>query len=141
MDTENWIRDFDDRRTGPSKDFCSRVELKKPSSTAPNVDADGIIKTHETNPQVLRVSVQDTLSRLQDGRPPLSTLARFSILLSPVLSVTVSGYNIQCLHPKVRKEWRQLSKPEKEDWIHAVNVLLTNIDCLERSIGRLFSVS
>ena len=85
--------------------------------------------------------MQDTLSRLQDGRPPLSTLARFSILLSPVLSVTVSGYNLQRLHPKVRKEWRQLSKPEKEDWICAVNVLLTNIDCLERSIGRLFSVS
>ena len=70
-----------------------------------------------------------------------STPSRFSFLLSLLFSVVASGYGYQCPHPKVRKEWRQLSKPEKEDWICAVNVLLTNIDHLERSIDRLFSVS
>ena len=70
---------------------------------------------------------------------PFSTLARFSFLLSLVFSVT--GYNLQCPDPKVRKEWRQLSKPEKEDWIRAVNVLPANTSYLERSIDRLFSVS
>ncbi|KAF9648026.1 Di-copper centre-containing protein [Thelephora ganbajun] len=54
----------------------------------------------------------------------LSTLARLLFIGSLVLSVAAARPNPPCLIPKVRKEWRQLSKRERQDWIGAVNVCL-----------------
>jgi len=53
----------------------------------------------------------------------LFILARLSLLCPLVFSVVAARPNPPCLSPKVRREWRQLSKYEREDWIRAVNVL------------------
>ena len=44
------------------------------------------------------------------------------LLLSLFVSAVVAN-NTGCIKPKVRREWRKLSRREQGDWIKAVNVL------------------
>jgi len=50
--------------------------------------------------------------------PTFITLCLFVVgLYAPLVDAA------SCRHPSVRREWRSMSKPEREDWIRAVNCL------------------
>jgi len=52
-------------------------------------------------------------------------LARFFFLcffVSSAVAAEDNKYNSKCKKPKVRREWRDFSTHEQEEWINAVNV-------------------
>ncbi|KAI0645622.1 Di-copper centre-containing protein [Trametes meyenii] len=71
-------------------------------------------------------------------------LVLYKLLFSVVLVLGLyagGGEAATCTHPSVRKEWRKLSRPERAEWISAINCLakLPHTDALTPRVNRSIS--